>query len=189
MTTMKWGDWLDDARLNQLLLEVSQGNLESLNLLYQQVQKPIYYSAYALSKDPHLSQDVLQETIIRIWEKAGQYQAGTYPKAWIMTIARHYTLQLLQDRDSCMSYDEQFLTDDCNEPAKNETDFSIEDHLTLESVLTRLESLEREIVILKSFSGFSHVEIARMLQMPYGTVLWRYHTAMKKLRKLMSTAK
>jgi RNA polymerase sigma factor (sigma-70 family) len=177
---------LDDARLNQLLLEISQGSLESLNLLYQQVQKPIYYSAYALSKDPHLSQDVLQETIIRIWEKAGQYQKDTYPKAWIMTIARHYTLQLLRNRDICISYDDQLLTDNGAESAPHITDFSIEEHMTLQTVLSRLNKSEREIVILKNFSGFSHVEIAHMLQTPYGTILWRYHTAMKKLRKLMS---
>jgi RNA polymerase sigma factor (sigma-70 family) len=87
---------MDDIRLEQLIRQIHQGDQDALSLVYVDLGKSIYYLAFALTSDSYLSQDVLQETILRIWEHSGLYQPGTRPKAWIYTIARHVTLDMIR---------------------------------------------------------------------------------------------
>ncbi|MES9684686.1 sigma factor-like helix-turn-helix DNA-binding protein [Gottfriedia acidiceleris] len=48
-----------------------------------------------------------------------------------------------------------------------------------------LDFEERQIVIMKDFSDMKHKEIANILEMPLGTVLWKYSKALKILKKCL----
>lgn len=52
----------------------------------------------------------------------------------------------------------------------------------LETCLRRLTEPEREILMLRHYSGLSFSEIARLLEVPLGTALARAHRALKRLR-------
>jgi RNA polymerase sigma factor (sigma-70 family) len=177
---------LNDQELDQLIAQVKQGDMNSLSQIYQQMRKSIYYTALTISSDPHLSQDVLQETIVRIWEKAGQYKPGTFPKAWIITIARHYTYELLRlkNQSDSISGDETVMQSELI--ASDDVARVMDSQLTLQNALAQLDLTERQIVILKNITGLSHVETAQLLHMPYGTVLWKHYAAMRKLHRLMA---
>ena len=51
-------------------------------------------------------------------------------------------------------------------------------------MLEALNDSQREIVHLKIYCGLTFYEISEVLQIPLGTVTWRYQSAVKKLRKL-----
>ncbi|MFZ3579210.1 RNA polymerase sigma factor [Virgibacillus sp. DJP39] len=59
------------------------------------------------------------------------------------------------------------------------------DKMVLAKYLELLDSGERQIVILKDISGMKHREIAKIVEMPLGTVLWKYRVALNKLRKAL----
>ena len=52
----------------------------------------------------------------------------------------------------------------------------------MEYMLQKLTEEERSIVLLHVFWGYKHKEIAQQLNLPLGTVLWRYNVAIKKLK-------
>lgn len=57
------------------------------------------------------------------------------------------------------------------------------DRLVLEALLRYLDETERQVVMLFAVGGYSHKEIAAVLEKPYATVRWKYSNAMKKLKR------
>jgi DNA-directed RNA polymerase specialized sigma24 family protein len=50
------------------------------------------------------------------------------------------------------------------------------------NALLRLGEVDRQIVVLHDITGLTHAEIATELQLPPGTVRWRYRAALARLR-------
>ncbi len=56
--------------LDQLILSIGNGDQRALQALYYQCKRGIFAVAYSILHDYHFSEDVLQETILKIWEHA-----------------------------------------------------------------------------------------------------------------------
>ena len=61
--------------------------------------------------------------------------------------------------------------------------YEFSENTALEYMMRSLNGEEREIVLLHVFWGYKHREIAKKLNLPLGTVTWRYNKAIKKLEK------
>ena len=57
------------------------------------------------------------------------------------------------------------------------------EQLSIEKTLEQLKPEEREIINMKVLSDMTFKEISEILQIPMGTVTWRYREAIKKLRR------
>lgn len=55
----------------------------------------------------------------------------------------------------------------------------------LEIIRTRLDAADSKIVLMHLAAGLKHREIAKQLDMPLGTTLWRYNKAIKTLQKII----
>ena len=97
-------------------------------------------------------------------------------------IARNMAFDLMRRRKKeCLSND---LTDGVSEKASDEDlEKKVIADITLKAVLELLKPKEREIIHLKIFGEPPFQEIADILKIPLGTVTWRYHNAIKKLRR------
>ena len=62
-------------------------------------------------------------------------------------------------------------------------DYTFEDRMMLEAVLSALSDEERQIVTLHALTGLRHREIAALLGLPLPTVLSKYSRALKKLQR------
>ena len=69
------------------------------------------------------------------------------------------------------------------EPADTGFEDRLVESMTLKEALKTLDDREREIINLKIMSGFTFKEIAGILEMPMGTVTWKYREAINKLRR------
>ena len=68
------------------LIKIAQGDISALDVIYNHFGKLLYSIAYSMTGDKHLSEDILQETFLKIAEKALTYKKGTNEKAWIEEI-------------------------------------------------------------------------------------------------------
>jgi RNA polymerase sigma-70 factor (ECF subfamily) len=147
-----------------------------LKELYQIMKNPIFKFVKAIAKDAYLAEDALQETFISIMASAKNYKAGTNAKAWIFSIARNVTVDIIKKRSKI-----SFIGDDVLESipdtyyAYGNTGDSVE-------ALDILKPDEREIVSLHVYAGLRQTEIAKALHLPYITVRSKYGYAMKKLK-------
>jgi len=148
--------------------------------------------SYLLSNGcpPHTAEDLLQQTMITIWEKAPLYnpkkaQAST----WIFTIARNKKIDLF--RKDRRFLDETYIPErpEDNEIVENEAEKSLENKQLQEHVQTALNILPNEqnkLLTMAYFENKTHQEIATETSLPLGTVKSRLRLALSKLRKHLS---
>jgi len=171
---------IDSREVDLCISEVAKGNMNSLKQLYEQFKVPVYLLALVILKDRALAEDILQETFIGLRANAHTYSLGTNAKAWILSITRNLSKNCLRKRhyETSQSFDED--TEVCDKKYTVETDML--DGIVTSDALNILDETQREIVVFHVFTGLKHTEISKLLCIPYGTVLWKYSVAMKKLR-------
>jgi RNA polymerase sigma-70 factor (ECF subfamily) len=161
----------DDA----LIGAIASGDLGALERLYRRLRVPVFAVSLAVVRDRAAAEDVLQETFVRVLEKAGTFRAGTRPRAWVLAIARNLAIDAVRRRREAAPYETRGAGDPLG-------------RLVVTRALLELEPLEREIVALHALGGLTHAEIAEQLAMPPGTVRWKYRAALRRLEPLFAEA-
>ena len=163
---------IDDS----LLIRVGEDDRDAFEELYRKSGRAVYAFALSLLKNPDDTQDIVQETFLKIRGAAHLYRPMGKPMAWILTIARNLCNSRL--RQSALS------VEDCKMEDSLQFSYVTDptDRLVLESALRILGEEERHILLLHCVAGMKHREIAQDLGMPLSTVLSRYNRSLKKLR-------
>lgn len=138
----------------------------------------LYGTALRLTRRAPDAEDLVQETYLKAFRASEQFQRGTNLKAWLFTIL-HNTFRNMRRHDGRHPIDVD------SEAVEQAVDLAAEEQ-TPEQLLTRetldvdlqaaLDSLPatfRQAVWLRDVEEFSYAEIARMLEVPIGTVMSR----------------
>lgn len=165
-----------------LFVRIGQGDRNAFEELYVQTERAVYAYVFSILKNPEDTQDVVQDTYLKIRAAAHLYQPQGKPMAWIFTIARNLTHNLQRRNVRSVYLEDGDL--------ENRKDFSyvtdLTDRLILEAAMELLSEEERQILLLHALSGMKHREIAKSMGAPLSTVLSRYQRSLKKLRKFLS---
>jgi RNA polymerase sigma factor (sigma-70 family) len=102
------------------------------------------------------------------------------PKSWILTIARNRAVSAIRKTSRETDLDENIIH--IPDDADKEIEICGKSHVT--SILSNLSQSERQIVILHVISELKHREIAKLLDLPLGTVCRKYNESIKKLQQL-----
>ncbi len=130
-----------------------------------------------------LAEDLLQETFLRVHRRLGEYEETGRFRALLFRIARNLCIDHYR-RTSRLAEIELSL-----EPAAQgnpETDSMAGERVDrLRKAISDLPELQREVVLLHTYSGLTFREIAEIQGCPLGTTLGRMHYALKRLRKAL----
>lgn len=173
----------DRQRRDTLILGIAGRDRNALAALYEELKTPVYGVALAILRQRSDAEDVMQSTFLRVWEHASQYRPGTDAQAWVLTIARNLALAAVRTRKRTVP-----LAEGLELPAPQDDISHMLDRLLLAGLLSRLDTAEREIIILYAACGYSHKEIACMLGRSYATVRWKFSNAVKKLSRIAEKA-
>ena len=164
---------------DQLILNASEGDKESLGILYDDLYKGIFALCFAVTKDFALSEDAVQETFIKVRLYGGSVKASGQGRAWIYKVAKNICLNLVKSSKRLVpERDEDY-------PDPHPYEEALIDSVVLKNAMSALSDKERQVVILHAVSGMRHKEIALIMSVPAGTVKWRYSAALKKLQKVI----
>lgn len=168
---------MDNVQLNYLIRRAAGGDIGAMEKIFTGMKDKIYSFVLMYVGSRQTAEDILQETILDVYQCAKSYRRFENPQAWILTIARNKAVSYLRTagRETALDEDSPLLF-----ISESET----ESRLDVLSLLSPLSLQEREIIILHAVSGFKHKEIARLLDLPLGTVCWKYNDAIRKLRNL-----
>ncbi|MBS6645147.1 MAG: RNA polymerase sigma factor [Clostridiaceae bacterium] len=165
-----------------LFKKIGQGDRNALEELYVLTERAVYAYVFSILKNPEDTQDIVQDTYLKIRSAAHLYQPQGKPMAWMFTIARNLTHNHLKKSGRSVYLEDGEL--------ENRKDFSYindpTDRLILEAAFKLLSEEERQILLLHALSGMKHHEIAKGMGVPLSTVLSRYQRSLKKLRKYIS---
>jgi len=152
---------------------------EAFEYLYNHTKRGVYAIIIAIVKDHQATEDLMQETYIKMLKRLNQYEPGRNFNAWITQIAKNIALDYYRKHRQTQLVDpiEDASLLDQTQVVQDETDYS------LEEMLLPLEDLERQIVLLRTVSETKFINIAEIVDKPLGTVLWIYQRAIQKMKK------
>ena len=171
-----------DYTPDSALLALKRGDERAFEYLYNYAKNAVFYCAYSVLKDRGLAEDIMQNTFIKVRQYAYSYQKGTKPLAWITTIARNLSINEHNKR-------KREVYTDFSEYNTHGTYTMSDDKLVLDTAFKCLKEKDRQIVIMHVLGGLKHRELAEIFNMPLGTVLFKYNSALKKLRKYITEGK
>ncbi len=157
---------------------IQQGEQRAFRELYDLTYKPLYAFLLSYTLNREDAQDLLQDTYVQVYKNCHQYREQGNPMAWMMKIARNlFLMKRRQDKGPEEHYEDM----------ENRIGFEdmehVENRVVLEKMFERLSAADRNLIIMHDIGGLKHREIAKLLDMPLGTVMARYHRGIRKLQK------
>jgi RNA polymerase sigma-70 factor, ECF subfamily len=137
---------------------------------------------------PEQAEDLVQETMISVWSKAGMYVAerGSVT-TWIFTIARNLRIDRLRREKTSLFTDLDDYDAESEDVAQDDALGRLQEDSQVARALAQIPSEQRELLILSYVEDLPQSEIAARLQIPLGTVKSRMRLAYRRMRKLLET--
>lgn len=167
-------------KLEKALIALKNGDTNSLATIYNLTSKGVFTFVLPIVKDYATAEDVMQQTYIAVYEKASYYQEGTNVRNWILTIAKNLAINEFNKRKKIVGFD--YDEDQVVPDGLYSIDQSV-DTPTIRLASEILTESEFKILIMFTVGEYKHREIAELLDLPIGTVTWKYKVALEKLRK------
>ena len=146
--------------------------------------------AFSLLGDIDDAQDALQEAFIKAYRSLNQFDTTQSFGPWFFQILRNQCRDVLRSRKADFRMEQlderSELRSTCTE---GEPEKMLERKIAADALwkgLAQISEEQREIIVLKEIQGFSYSEIARILNVPEGTVASRLYHARDGLRDVMS---
>ncbi len=175
----------------ELIRRIGDGDRAAFTEFYDRYAGIIYSTALRVLNDVADAEEVAQEVLFMIWEKAPMYDGSRgKPLTWAVTMTRNKAIDRirsvrrrirLRDEAGAEQDPEAFLHD--RRPS-DEVD-SHEQGALVRSAVQKLKTDQREVIEMVYFRGLTQKEIADQLGEPLGTIKARIRRGMTRLRHLV----
>ena len=171
---------INKQELHLIFQEIKQGNCNKLDDLYCKYNKLIYNIVFSILKNRENSEDIVQIVFMKIFQMDKNKLPTTNESTWLYSLTKNETLNYLRKKKQEVNLDEiYYITEEDKELNK------IIDKDNYNRIIAKLNKQERDIVSLKILSNMSFKEISLLLNIPMGTVQWKYYTSLYTLRLLL----
>jgi RNA polymerase sigma-70 factor (ECF subfamily) len=168
-----------------LISLVESGDTEALAGLYDRHGRSAYSLAYRMMGDRQAAEDLVQDSFIKVWRSAKSYRAGRGSvRTWILSITHNRGIDHIRSTASRRrTQDRVEMTTETTQQSEafSET-WRNSQRSQVQEALKTLPEEQLKILELAYFSGYTHAEIAEMLDLPLGTVKGRMRLGMKKIK-------
>ncbi len=172
-----------------LMMKVKDGQLDKLGLLYERYSSSLYGFFYRKTKQPQLSEDLVQSVFERMLKYRDTYTGDGSFTTWMYSIARnahidHYRKQKRLREDEILD-EERIQGEDPS--GLGELDLRAQRKYILEQAIDALDEDKKEVVILSRFEGLRYQEIADIQGVSESAIKVRMFRAMKELKQTVTT--
>ena len=155
----------------------------------------MYNFAFRLTLDEDDAKDLVQETFMKAYRFINSFETGTNAKAWLFRILKNSFINNYRKKSkqpSKVDYQEvesYYNSDSVNESITTDLRVETVQHLIGDEITNALNSLDvdfRTVIILCDLEGFTYEEMAKILDIPIGTVRSRLHRARNLLKEKLT---
>lgn len=174
--------------LAELLRLSSRGDEQAFARLYDATATRVFGLAVRVVRDPAQAEEVTQEAFLEIWRTASRFDPDRgSPLAWLLTITHRKAVDRVRSAEAATRRDTTYHEQ--NQPVEHDSTAEAA-HVSLEAhrvrgALAALTEVQREAVGLAYFGGYTHTEVATMLDLPVGTAKTRIRDGLIRLRDAM----
>jgi RNA polymerase sigma-70 factor (family 1) len=174
-------------KYNSLVTRLQQKDTHAFSELYDNYSAALYGVITKMVHNEEKANDILQDVFIKIWKNIDRLdlnKGSLY--TWMLNIARNTTIDFLRSKNERVKI--QSTEDNVALIDRNNNNSLNTDTLLIKELVEKLPTEQKEIINLAYYGGRTQEEIAEELNIPLGTVKTRARTALRELRKIMTTA-
>ena len=177
---------LADEELMQL---VHDGDVSAFEVVFDRHATAAFSLAYRMCGRRAAAEDIVQEAFLSLWRSTRAYDpARGSIRSWVLSVVHNRAIDALRRQGSKDRHDvpDDGIAERLSAPDR--TDAEAERRDDARRVRTALEELppeQRRVIELAYFGGYTHTEIARMLDVPPGTVKGRMRLGLTKMRNVL----
>lgn len=162
----------------QLMHDVAKGNLDAMTFIFERYHLRIFNFLFQMTRDKAVAEDLTQNVFYKAIRYKSSYQGGQFA-SWIFKIARNLFSDYYQkQKRSQHNVVFENLKDEDLDTSENNT----EEVAHLQIALKRLNTEERELIVMNRLQGIKYDKIAEIIGSSEGAVKVKVHRIIKKLR-------
>lgn len=176
----------------EVMLQLQAGDMACYDELVARFKDRLYGFILRMVRNGQTSEDLLQETFLRLYVHRMSYRTIARFSTWIYTIAANLVRSHMRKQNKMPFTDLESDRDDEKPrelPDRNRpVDEEVAGRMTVEAIREAMDSLPvefREVIILREIEELSYEEIVQVLGVPLGTVKSRVNRARGRLKELL----
>ena len=174
-----------NAELGDLLRRSARGDEQAFATFYDATSSRAYGLAVRVVRNPAQAEEVSQEAYLEVWRTASRFDpAQGSAVSWLLTILHRRAVDRVRSAEASSRRDETYHHQNQSVPHDATADAaqaSMEAH-RVRGALKALTPIQREALELAYFGGYTHTEVATMLDLPIGTAKTRIRDGLIRLR-------
>jgi RNA polymerase sigma-70 factor, ECF subfamily len=180
---------LMQSELVWLLGAVAKGDEAAFERLYGATRAKLYGVLLRILGRPALAEEVMQETYLKVWKMAGQFDPGiASPITWMVAMARNRAIDIVRKRGDVSIEDEpEALEVASDAPPPLARREMTEELKRLLSCLGKLDPEKQRIVLLAYYSGWSRDQLSQKLDIPVNTIKTWLRRSLLEIRECMGS--
>jgi RNA polymerase sigma-70 factor (ECF subfamily) len=180
---------LSAQELVWLMAAVAKGDRAAFERLYAATRAKLYGVVLRILRRQDLADEVMQETYLKIWNSAGQFDpALASPITWMVAIARNRAIDLVRKKTEVSIEEESdvfdFAADTPDPLAKREM---TEELQRLLACMARLDEERRRLVLFAYYHGWSREQLAAKFEKPVNTIKTWLRRALLEIRECLGS--
>jgi RNA polymerase sigma-70 factor (ECF subfamily) len=168
-----------------LISFVGKGDAEAFTTLYDRHSHAAFSLAYRVMGERQAAEDLVQDTFLKLWRSATSYrpERGSV-RTWLLSIVRNGGIDQIRSQASRRRTQETF---EASAPRSQPSEAFAEtlrnsQRNQVREALDTLPPEQLKILELAYFSGYTHVQISELVDVPLGTMKGRMRLGLKKMR-------
>jgi RNA polymerase sigma factor (sigma-70 family) len=165
----------------ELIARLRRRDLAAFERIYRQFERAAWTLALRLTGRADAAQEVLQDSMLKAYERAAQYRGDAPFSAWLRKLVVNEALMRIR-RDRLHVFE---LSDDTHADAESAAPWTSADAATLDRALNRLPDTARAVLWLYHVEGCTHLEIAEQFGRTISFSKSQLARATRRLREIL----
>lgn len=170
---------IDEKELHELFCKLKKKEEIAYEELYQRYSPLVYKIAFSILKDKENAEDIMQNVFIKIANLSEEKLPTNYEASWLYSVTKNEAISYIRKNKEMVSIE------DITQKSEEDKIEEVLEKENYENLLSSLEQKEKQIISLKVEVGLTFKEIAKLLNMPIGTIQWKYYKSLHSLKLLI----
>jgi len=189
MSEVPKGPGVEAAEIASLLERVRDGDREAFMTVIRLYQQKVFVMAYSILRDREDALDAVQETFLRLYQKAGLYKPGNSFQGWLLQMAKNISI------DSYRKHRRKRREWETSKPVE-EIPVAVEDRngdssasdlrAAFSRSVDKLAERQRMVFVMRHYNELQFNEISEAMQISVGTAKSLHFKAVQNLRKRLA---